>query len=1042
MSIAELTGAYLHNSLLNLRMHILPSFRSILLSVIMLLLVFEIQAQPPRQYFFSHYSTASGLLSNQVNAVLQDVDGFIWIAGTDGLQRFDGVRYQSFRHRNGDSLSLPSNPVIQLMLDQQKRLWVMLASGEAGIFNCKDFTFHKAVVKPLKAASWASPHKRLMKDEFGNVFYMFFASELLTWNEKRNEFSHVHNFFTLKPGWKPSDIAQQPGTHKYWIGVQGLGIAIYNQATRQWSYPGNNREKEPAVDAFDSTVHPNQMLFDSRGRLWFFCWTTVYPNVFCFNTSTNQAEKFELLTTIQAYHEIHGFYEQQDGTIWVRGGKVFVKFLEKEKKFQPVYNGYTNEHSIAYEVITALFEDREGNIWTGTDNNGLYRFNPSQEYFTNINHLNRVSNKTGNGSPMSFIETRWGTYFVGTWEDGLYHYDSNLNAMPAGIKGLDDKGGPFIWTMTASADSNLIWMGSQPGIYVIDQSKRMAAYYDPASLQHKTVKTLAEDKKRNLWIGMIHSGVYKWKAVNGKVQFNNEPERFNAIPPVGINKIIVDHEGLVWIATATDGAFVVDPETDEILLHFEKEAAGNMKLPEEGVSAILDYNDSLVVITTLTKVILYNRLSQKSYDVGPPDVLSGYIAAIEKDKHGFVWLSTTSGLYRVGLRRGVFIRFGKEDGIQNDNFVLSASCRLKDGRLMFGSSSQFIVFDPSGIRLKRDDLRVTITNFEVMNRELPVDSLLRLKQVVLGYDENALAVSFSSLLYNSVALIQYKLEGLDKEWRTADKNYKATYSYLPPGEYTLMFKVLDESGNVKESDLRLLIKINSPFWKSWWFFSLLVLVSGSLVFWFDRARMKRKEMVQKMRSDIAGNLHQEVNTALSNINILSEMAKLKADTAPGKSKEFIEQIHSKSQNMIVAMDDMLWSISPENDGMQKTVERMQEFIESLNNQHGTQVQMLVEDNVKLLNLDMQFRHEAFLLFKESIYGLLHTGATNCSIHAALEKSALLFSIQFDNSGCDMQQLNSLLQRQDIAKRLQAIKATVHLQFHKSNSLFELRMPVA
>jgi signal transduction histidine kinase len=132
-------------------------------------------------------------------------------------------------------------------------------------------------------------------------------------------------------------------------------------------------------------------------------------------------------------------------------------------------------------------------------------------------------------------------------------------------------------------------------------------------------------------------------------------------------------------------------------------------------------------------------------------------------------------------------------------------------------------------------------------------------------------------------------------------------------------------GKITENNTRLIIKINPPFWKSWWFYGALILLAGGLLFWFDRERMKRKEAMQQMRTDIAGNLHEQVNTALNNINVLSEMARMKADSEPEKSKEFIEQIHSKSHNMIIAMDDMLWSISPENDSMQKTVDRMQDI---------------------------------------------------------------------------------------------------------------------
>jgi hypothetical protein len=196
-----------------------------------------------------------------------------------------------------------------------------------------------------------------------------------------------------------------------------------------------------------------------------------------------------------------------------------------------------------------------------------------------------------------------------------------------------------------------------------------------------------------------------------------------------------------------------------------------------------------------------------------------------------------------------------------------------------------------------------------------------------------------------------------------------------------------------------------------------------------------------MRVDIAGNLHQEVNTALSNINILSEMAKLKADHEPEKSKEFIEQIHNKSHNMMIAMDDMLWSIDPENDSMKKTVERMQEYIDALNSRHAANIDMLVDERINNLKLNMQFRHEAFIHFKQRNSVRVKAGATYCKFHVGLEKGHLLYTLQFNNEHCEMQQLNNLLQSRDLGKRMNAIKATLAVNVHKSNSVLVLKVPV-
>ena len=252
---------------------------------------------------------------------------------------------------------------------------------------------------------------------------------------------------------------------------------------------------------------------------------------------------------------------------------------------------------------------------------------------------------------------------------------------------------------------------------------------------------------------------------------------------------------------------------------------------------------------------------------------------------------------------------------------------------------------------------------------------------------------------------------------------------------------MDEEGNESTKITQLKITVSPPFWKTWWFYSLLVLLVAIVLFWLDKERMKRKEAIQKMRSDIADNLYQDVNTALSNINILSEMAKLKADKEPEKSKEYIQQIHSKSQQMIIAMDDMLWGISPENDSMQKTIERVKEHIDSLRNRNNVKIDLLIDKKIEELKLNMKVRQNVFWFFKNGSANIVKTGATNCKIHIALERPHLIYTMEFDNTHSDMQQLNNLLQRQELAKKLEEVKAVIDFQLHKTKSVIEIRVPV-
>ena len=196
-----------------------------------------------------------------------------------------------------------------------------------------------------------------------------------------------------------------------------------------------------------------------------------------------------------------------------------------------------------------------------------------------------------------------------------------------------------------------------------------------------------------------------------------------------------------------------------------------------------------------------------------------------------------------------------------------------------------------------------------------------------------------------------------------------------------------------------------------------------------------------MRNDISNNLHTEVITALSNINILSEMARLKADHDPQKSKEYIEQIHTRSHNMTSAMDDMLWTLDAGNDNMGKTLDRMREYIDALKNRHSVNIDLIVDEKTELLQLKMKLRHDAFLLFKDGIKNIITTGTKNLKVQLGCERDKLRLSIQFDNEDCDMQQLNNLLHHQDLEKRLQSMNAKINIEVHKTSSVIYLQIPI-
>lgn len=1003
------------------------------------------QIPEPKRYNFTHYTESSGLNSYQVNSTLQDADGFIWIATNEGLQRFDGLRYKNFDPDPENPFSIPSKSILQILADGKEKFWILTAEGEAGIFDTSKFNYRPVRIKLDRSLHLDAPSlvKRLIADEYGHVFLLVEGKEILTYNEKLNEFSAAHNFFPVKPEWAVMDFLPVPGTKKYWMALGPDGLALYDQSSDRLSYFGSNSGQENIIDHYRNSTSPYRIYIDQKKRFWQVGQDVGLPKIYCYDLGTDQVilEEYGFKQHVGRYHEIHQIFEQADGSIWLSGINILANYQEKDNQFQQVYNAYEDDQSIYFVVITSLNEDRERNIWVSTANNGVFRFNPSEEFFRTIELSSKLRGDTGSGAPLSFAEDLDQTILVGVWNDQLYRYDADLYPVELDIDGYDQVNFNPVLSICPSQKEKVIWMASPEGIYRYDQLKRSVTFQAIAGLKSR-IRTISEDKLGNLWIGLQEHGLYKWDAQKGKLDFQKGISQIASIPYTRINHIMVDSYGMVWVGTSGAGLYIIDPESGNIDQKFEILNPAGTRISERTISTLLEYNDSIVLIGSRYRLLTYNRRLKKLSVLGRSESISGSLSSMEKDTAGYVWLSTTAGLYRINVEKKVFIKFNREDGIRNDYFVMDASYRRPDGSLLFGATRSMVSFDPSQITLETSSPQVKITDFKVMNRSLSIDSLMQKRTIHLSAQKNSIAIDLSAMSYNTVYAIRYKLEGLDRDWRVADRTHQIMYPYLPSGSYTLLVNSLNTEGVLGDEPLELYIEVATPIWKSWWFYGIMALLIGALLFWLDKARIQRKVAVHRMRNDIAVNLNEEVNIALNNINILSEMAKIKAKSDPQKSTEFIEQIHNKSHNMIIAMDDMLWAISPENDSMDKTIERLREYIDSLKNRHEAQIELNVDNEVKLLKLDMLYRHEAFILFKEMIRELVFLHASHLEIHLSTQKSILYFTIQFHPENCNKQDLYDLKHHRDLEKRLNVIGGSLDLELHNGKSFFELQIPLS
>jgi hypothetical protein len=306
-----------------------------------------------------------------------------------------------------------------------------------------------------------------------------------------------------------------------------------------------------------------------------------------------------------------------------------------------------------------------------------------------------------------------------------------------------------------------------------------------------------------------------------------------------------------------------------------------------------------------------------------------------------------------------------------------------------------MAFDPDKVSPEKLPPRPYITSFKLGGQPLSIDSLFREKSVELKYTNTSFNIDFSAMSFLQQRKLHYyyRLDGLEKEWIHTDRPTGIVYNYLPPGKYTFYVKTQTIDGISNDVMAKLNIVVSAPFWKTSWFFSIIILLLLSIWYFIDRERINKRKSLLNVRSEIANNLHDDISVTLNDINVLSEMARIKAGKNVEQSKDFIAQISEKSSNMIVAMDDMLWSIDPANDSMKNTLQRIKELTSGLQVAHEVDIELIIDNKLEQNEMEMKLRHDFYFLYKDAITFFVRNDSINqVFVNLKDKKSHLLIEI--------------------------------------------------
>ncbi len=781
---------------------------------------------------FEYLSTEDGLSHNTVLSIYQDKEGFMWFGTEDGLNKFNGYTFQSYKADPKDPKNtLRYNYVYSIYEDSKGRFWV----GSNGLHHLNRLTeTFTAYFPDSNQFSYLNIPLSIHEDEQGMLWFSA-GGGLNRLDPETHSFTSY-----LSPELTPNFGLVEDINGTFWMG-SSAGLYRFNpQEGKLSSFPlADGDHSHPVIRA---------LLIDSEGILWI---GTAGAGLFRLDTKDTASHAIAYNPKKQVNSSIsnNGIMEDRSGFIWLAttGG------LQKIDKKNNQVNTYRADPSISGSLssneVISVFQDRVGTLWVGTDN-GINKLitkpKPFHSYkINNSGYTTRLEENKVN----SIITDSEGMVWLGT-EKGLYHFNplnnqiTNLFLSPHNSDGFKTSGKPSKYpSINIIREDSVggLWLGTSSGLYHLNRSTKQITLY-PCKIH---ISFMALDPTGKLWIPGVDD-----KSGNAVMAvFDTELLKFNYTDykvndPSGLKDgymkgLIASRSGDLWVAAGMWGIgfrdhitgkfihYLPNPESpgsmieNEVMCLFEDKGGMIWAGTRMGGLYRLDINTGL-----LTNFTTHNGLS------------SNTIASITEDEKGSLWIGTNNGLSCFNPGSQNFRNFYKSDGLPDNEFKL-ASVFARNGKLFFGSNNGFVVFDPDSIHENAIAPPVHITGFKVMEmkRNLP-DSTLELL-----YDENFISFEFAALDYVSPEKINYahKLENFNADWVHSGNRRYAAYTNLDPGEYVFRVKASNSDG-VWNEGASIPIVIHPPWWKTIGAYFFYTLVGIGILVGLRRITLNRERM--------------------------------------------------------------------------------------------------------------------------------------------------------------------------------------------------------
>jgi ligand-binding sensor domain-containing protein/signal transduction histidine kinase len=959
---------------------------------------------------FRNISINEGLSQSSVVSIAVDNTGFLWFATQDGLNRYDGKEFVVFNKIFDDVTKPTGNQLGKVIKGNNNDLWLVTSGGKLERFNLYDQQFTPIDTLPLTGKPIPT----------------------------------VSCFFIDERG-------------QWWIGTQNEGLYKYSPAQqRSLEHLGSGHSLSTL-----SGNHIHAIFRDKQKRTWLL--TENGMTMFSHYSASPRKIAFQFDSALSSPVSFSTMDEDEESVLWAGsfGKGVFLK-TEKDTTFLP-FAGFSSSQTIPTDlVVQSIKTDQGGRIWVGTYGKGLYLINKKDRTIQNFTFDKKKSSSLGYNDVLCIEQDSRGGLWIGTDGGGLSYYHNALNnfATYSAVNLPDTVTIEQVRSITKDRQG-MIWAGtSNQGLVIIDSNRagfqqlRLPSHNQSLNAPGRIVSLLC-DAQGDIWIGTQGNGLIILDAKSKKTKdwFYPGASSGKRLPDHTVWCMLPFKDNKILIGTQNAGLFLVDKSTGQtqdfnpynrtsnnvraitriddstICIAYERTAlklmntktrstknlsdpALNKLWNEEIILKCVFYRAPFLFAGTLGKGLIIHDLStgKQHWVTNAQGLPNNTIYGILEDKNGLLWISSNRGLCRLKLpanpaaiNRSHFALFSAEDGLQSNEFNTGAYYAADDGTLFFGGVKGLNIFHPDRFVYTSQDIPVVITQATINNQPYKADTVISYKKGMrLRYSQNSMSFSFAALDYLSNARLNYsyRLLGYDDNWIDAGNRNYAAYTNLEPGNYVFEVRASDQTNSTNGSITRLAIYIAPPYWQTWWFITLVVMMVTFILYAFYRYRVNQLLQLQKVRSRIATDLHDDIGSTLTNINILSELSKKNIDHRK-QAEIFLNRIAEEVNVTSQALDDIVWSINKNNDTVEETVARMRRYAAEM--LEGANIRYSLQSDEQMSNrkLNMELRRDVYLLFKEAINNIYkHSKATTVEIRVWLDRNQLRMLIRDNGIGFD------------------------------------------